>query len=278
MKANFKQNGTLIRAWGLALVCGAYSALALLKNYPPFTYVPEIPLALDGVVAFIMALLMAFRVNRAYERWWEGRTLWGRLVNVSRNLAVKVKELPRVSADELRAVRDLIVAFSFGLKDHLRDSANLRSLPGFEADDSSPAHVPSHIVRLLYARFAHWHENGKLTGEQLWILDAEARWLLEVCGGCERIKTTPMPPSWSRITEKSIILFLLVQPWGMVDDFGMWTIPLAIIIAYLVITAELAARHVEQPFDTRGDHLELEGVCRAIDTSVSQILVDQGEV
>ncbi|MFV1968541.1 MAG: bestrophin family ion channel [Pirellulaceae bacterium] len=105
----------LVHAWLCAFVVGAYGCLAQFKSHSPFAYVPEIPLALDAVLSFAMALLIAFRVNRAYERWWEGRTQWGKLVNISRNLAIKVRELQRPSVDDRRLIRDLIVSFCLGL-------------------------------------------------------------------------------------------------------------------------------------------------------------------
>jgi putative membrane protein len=265
----------LLRVWMWALPVGAYSCLALLKPYPPFVFVPEIPLGLDAALSFSMAVLIAFRINRAYERWWEARTLWGTLVNVSRNLAIKVGELHRPDADDRRSTRDLIVAFCLGLKDHLRDEADLNKLPGFAAERAAPAHAPSYIVRRLYGLFHQWTTDGKLSDQQLWVLDAEARMLLEVCGACERIKTTLMSVSWRSFTWQCITLYLLVLPWGLVADFGAWTVPLTTLAAYLVIAGEAIAHFVEEPFGVEEDHLDLERICRGIDRSVSEILDSQ---
>ena len=137
----------LVRVWLCAFVVGAYGCLSLLKSYPPFAYVPNVPVALDAVLSFAMALLIAFRVNRAYERWWEGRILWGNLVNVSRNLAIKVRELQHPTVDGRRLIRDLIVSFCLGLKDHLRNDVDLTRLPGFDDDKATPSHLPSYVVR-----------------------------------------------------------------------------------------------------------------------------------
>ena len=264
----------LVQVWFFAVVAGAYACLTLLKSYPPFAYVPDIPVALDAVISFAMAVLIVFRVNRAYERWWEGRTLWGNLVNVSRNLAVKVRELQHPTMDDRRLTRDLIVSFCLGLKDHLRDDVELARLPGFDDDNSKPKHLPSYVVRKLYGQFHEWQSAGTLSDEQLWVLDTEARSLLDVCGSCERIKTTLMPISWRLFTWQSIGLYLIVLPWGLVDDFGVWTILVSVLAAYLVIGAELIARYVEEPFGTQEDHLDLERICTAIDCSVSEILLE----
>ncbi len=264
----------LVRVWMWALAVGAYSCLSLLKSYPPFVYVPEIPAGLDAALSFAMALIIAFRVNRAYERWWEARTLWGTLVNVSRNLAIKIRELHHPNVDDCESARNLIIAFCVGLKDHLRGDSDLNTLPGFETEKATPEHVPSTIVRRLYGLFEKWKSEGKLPDEQLWVLDSEARMLLEVCGGCERIKDTPMSVSWRSFTWQCIAVYLLVLPWGLVDDFGAWTAPLTILVAYFVIAGEGIARFVEEPFGLHEDQLDLESICHGINRSVSEVLLD----
>lgn len=266
----------LLRVWVWVLLVAAYSGLAMLKRQAPFSLVPEIPSGLDGALSFAMALIIAFRVNRAYERWWEARKLWGTLVNVSRNLAVKVKSLVHPDRVERQWVCNLIVAFAFGLKDHLRDEPALRKLPGFEQSTAEPRHLPSFIAVQLYGQFERWTEAARLSASQLWVLDSEARILLDVCGACERIKTTPMSVSWRSFTWQCIAVYLLVLPWGLVDDFGLWTIPLSAAIAYFVIAGEAIAHFIETPFGEFEDHLDLERICEAIDRSVSEILLDDG--
>ena len=195
-------------------------------------------------------------------------------MNVSRNLAIKIRELHRPEAKDLQSVRDVIVAFCFGLKDHLRDDVDLTKLPGFESEKATPGHVPSYIVRRLYSLFSHWKQDDKLSDEQLWVLDSEARMLLDVCGGCERIKMTLMSVSWRFFTWQCITLYLLVLPWGLVDDFGVWTIPITIVVAYVVIAGEVVAQYVEEPFGVHEDHLDLERITQLIDRSVSEVLLD----
>jgi putative membrane protein len=264
----------LLQVGLVTIPLGAYSCLALLKGYRPFTSVPDVPLGLDAALSFAMALLIAFRVNRAYERWWEARQLWGTLVNVSRNLAVKVRELLPLSAPERERMSRLIIANCVGLKDHLRDRPVLAKLPGFEDDKRTPRHLPSYIVGRIYALFARWRAAGELSDAQLWVLDSEARILLDVCGGCERIKNTLMSVSWRTFTRQCIAIYLLVLPWGLVDDFGVWTIGLTMAIGYFVIAGEMIAQYVEKPFGEGEDHLDLDGVAEAIELSVNEILSD----
>jgi putative membrane protein len=275
MAQTVRNTAPLRRVWMWAFIAGGYSCLSMLKPYPPLVYIPDIPVGLDAALSFAMALIIAFRVNRAYERWWEARTLWGTLVNVSRNLAIKTRELHQPDSEECQSIRNLVVAFCFGLKDHLRGDADLKKLPEFETDKATPVHIPSYIVRKLYRRFHQWTTDGNLSDVQLLVLDSETRQLMDVCGGCEKIKTTLMSVSWRFFTWQCIAVYLLVLPWGLVDDFGPWTIPLVVLVAYFVMAGEVIAHYVEEPFGVHEDHLDLESICKGIDRSVSEILDTQ---
>ena len=267
----------LLRVWGWALPVAVYSSVALLKPYPPFNQVPQIPLALDAVLSLAMAVLITFRVNRAYERWWEARTLWGTLVNVSRNLAVKIRELVQPNDADRQLARDLIVAFSIGLKDSLRDEADPKKLPGFSEERRIPKHLPSYIARRLYELLERWRREGRISDQQFWVVDVEARVLLDVCGGCERIENTRISISWRRFARQCIVAYVLVLPWSLVDGFGIWVIPVSVVVAYFAIGGETIAETVETPFGPHEDHLDLDGICTAIDHSVSEVLGDWQE-
>lgn len=265
----------LLRVGFWALLVGAYSCLVLFHDHDWFSFIPGIPSTIDAALSFAMALLIAFRINRAYERWWEARSQWGTLVNASRNLAVKVRAVLPGDAADREYVRNCIVAFCMGLRDHLRDEPALRNLPGFENDEATPAHVPSYVTRRLYERIQQWKSTGKIGDEQLWILDQEARVLLEVSGACEKIKTTLMSVSWRTFIRQCVAIYLVVLPWGLIDDFGVWTIPVTIVAAYVVIAGEGIAQYVERPFGKDEDHLDLDSIIATIDSSVTDILLSE---
>ena len=257
------------------MVMGLYGLAAVAIDRSPYAYLTkytQLPASLEAALTLAIGMVLLFRVNRAYERWWEARTLWGNLVNVSRNLAVKVRELVGVDRDEAADVRELIVAFAVGLKSHLRDEDMPQPLPGLDEEIQTPAHVPSHLVGQLYRRIATWRDAQRITGYDQWVLDQEARQLLDVCGGCERIKLTLMSQSWQAFVRQCLLLYLLMLPWGLLNTYGAWTIPFSILVGYVVMAAEGIAHYVEEPFGHFEDHLDLDAICTAIDTSVSEIL------
>ncbi len=260
-------------AWW-ALLAGAYSVVPVVVVWLDLVPLTGIPAGASATLGLVLALLIGFRVNQAYDRWWEARKLWGTLVNASRNLAVKVRDLVDPVAADRRSARDLIVAFSIGLKDHLRDEVALEKLPGFEETRNTPGHVPSHVVRRLYVLFARWETERSLSTAQMLALDAEARLLLDVCGACERIKNTLMSVSWRSLTRQLLLISLLLLPWGLVQTFGVWTIVLSILIAYALVAGEAIASYIEEPFGTGQDHLDLDGIARTIERSVSEVLME----
>jgi len=256
---------------------GLYSCLPLLVVHYDLVRFPGLLSGASAVLSFALALLIGFRVNAAYDRWWEARKLWGTLVNISRNLAVKVREMQHLDEAERQHVRNLIVAFCSGLKDHLRDEPDLRKLPGFQTDSATPQHLPSYVARHLYRVFEGWQAAGTLSDGRLWVLDSEARLLLDVCGACERIKTTLPSISWRSITMQSILAILVLLPWGLAPTFGPWTLVLTVLITYMIVAGEAIARWVEAPFGRGEDHLDLEGMCQTIDRSVSEVLTDPSQ-
>lgn len=262
----------LKRVWLWSLLMGGYACFAMLEDLLLFSSVPDIPSGLDAVATFAMGMLLAFRTNRAYERWWEARIQWGVLVNASRNLAIKIRELVQPDEQETKETYRLIVAHAYALMDHLRDDIKLETLAEFLGDESLPEHEPAYVVRRIYSLFQRWRECGKINEQILWVLDREARSFMDVCGACERIKSTLMSQSWRTFTRQSIVIYLLVLPWGLYGNFGYWTIPLTIVISYFVIGGEGIAHYIEEPFGEHEDHLNLHKICTSLERSVAEIL------
>ncbi len=131
----------------------------------------------------ILSLLLSFRNRAAYERWWEARSLWGQLTNDSRNLASKCSAFVPADVLDRSRIGEILVSFPEALKRHLRnESFQLRDLPGFEHEDANPPHVPLYLAQRLFATIADWKDDGHIDQAVLWILDAHAHGLLDVCG------------------------------------------------------------------------------------------------
>ena len=221
----------------------------------------------------ILGLLVSFRTKIAYDRWWEGRVLWGALVNNSRNLCLKVRELVKPDANERAAFAALVAAFPVALMRHLRGPLLLNELDDFKDDDANPNHVPAYIAGRLMSAVAAWRSAGRIDGHQHQMLDANLNSLMDVCGACERIRNTPLPGSYLSLLRHGLVLGFLFVPWAFVQTAGGWVIVGVALGVYFLFGIELTAEAVEQPFGSDGDDLTLEVYCETIRASTRDILI-----
>jgi len=261
----------LWRVWLYALLVGAYGALAVWKEHSSYKNYFDQPAEIHEVFSLVLGLLLVFWTNRAYERWWEARTLWGQLVNTSRNHAVKIKALVNVPKSDMRQCEAIIVSFPYALKEHLREGCRLQELPAFANSTDHPEHVPTYLVTKLYDYYRKWYADGQITGDELRILDLEASQLLQICGACERIRNTLIAPSYRRFIRQLVGLHLLALPWGLAQDFGDATVFIVIIDAYFMIGITAIAHAVEEPFGHDRDDLELMRLCQTIEKTVTEV-------
>ena len=137
--------------------------------------------------------------------------------------------------------------------------------------DGAEMHGPSQTMLAIYDLLDRWREAGRIDGDRLRILDAEAREFLEICGGCERIVKTPLTRSYRVFLRQGIWLYLLILPWGIITSLDFWSIPLTIVQAYLFVAIDEIARAIENPFGDDDDDLDLDAICRTIELSVGAV-------
>ena len=228
--------------------------------------------ATAAINALILGVLLGFRNREAYDRWWEGRRLWGQLVNDSRNLCLKLAALPRVEPDARRRAGEQVVGFAVALKQRLRGEGALQTVPGFEHESATPPHVPLYLAGRVAELVQAQRTAGKLTDLDVLALDPHVRALMDVCGACERVKSTPIPLSYRSLLRHGLVLYLLSTPWLVVDQLGWWSVPAVALLAYFLLGIELTAEDVEEPFGHDGDDLALAAYCDTIRASVAQVL------
>lgn len=220
----------------------------------------------------VIGLLLAFRTNSAYERWWEGRKLWGQLVNDLRNLSAKAAVFVDLDDSQREKFNQLLIAFPAALKEHLRgQNVDLVSF-GLRSAQPAEDHLPFHISRLIFETIDSWRKETKIDGFLLLALDVHARSLMDICGACERIKSSPIASSYKAIIWIWLFLYFAVVPWLLVPIFDLWALPLIVIGAYFIIALELLAEEVEEPFGTSANDLPLDSVCQNIAASIAQSL------
>lgn len=219
----------------------------------------------------MIGTLIVFRNNQAYDRWWEARKLWGLLTNETRNLALSVRAHVPLSAEQSADFARLLIGFPQALQMHLRGRTTVQMVPGFENDPTTLTHAPGYIAGRVHAALATWNRDGRLK-DSLWILDQHARSLMDVCGGCERIRNTPVPSSYCALLRIGLVMYLLLAPWAVAMDIGWWA-PLLICVGMtFLIGLDLVGDVVEEPFGCEGDDLRLEVYCDGIERFVRDTL------
>lgn len=241
------------------------------------SYVKNIPV-MHSMLGFAISMLLVFRTNTAYDRWWEGRKFWGKLVNNSRNLALKVSTL-LVSADSdvQPFFRDLIPAYAFALHQHLRkkgfDEEYFTKIEYLKDLDFSK-HVPNQIAKKIYEKGIGLQRNGVITGEELLFINAEMQSLTDICGACERIKNTPIPYSYSAFIKKFIFIYIMTLPFGYVFQLGYYVIPVVVFVFYVLASLEIIAEEIEDPFGDDDNDVPTDTLSEIIRRSVEEIIPD----
>ena len=223
-------------------------------------------------VGFVLSLMLAYRTNTAYDRWWEGRKLWGSLVNNSRNLAIKLNAYLS-DEDDRNYFRKLIPTFSEVLANHLmNEEVSLMLFEGFDLEIDHHKHKPNQVASLLFQRVNNLYRSGKITGEQFIIISSELQSFTDICGACERIKNTPIPYSYNAFIKKFIFFFVMTLPFGFVFNLGYLVIPVVVFIFYVLASLELIAEEIEDPFGKDTNDLPILKISSNIKKHVGEIL------
>jgi putative membrane protein len=238
----------------------------------------ESTIQFHSIIGVMLGLFLVFRINTAYDRWWEGRKLWGKLVNDTRHLAIKINSmLPIDRTVDREFFIDMIANIAFATKEHLRDSILVSelSLPDETLRNNviSSTHRPNKLADALFERTNQLYKDQIIDGYQLYILDKELKGFVDMIGGCERIKTTPIPFSFSMFIKKFLFIYSLTLPVSFAWQFGYWTTPIVILTFYFLVSVELISEEIEDPFGEDINDLPLDEICFKIKKNVEEIML-----
>ncbi len=229
-----------------------------------------------SLIGFVLSLLLVFRTNTAYDRWWEGRRIWGSFTNNSRNLALKLSVILKNDQNRKKRFEHLIGNYIVAAKEHLRHGVELAELT--EIDKYKPTHweskkhIPNQVMKCLYDEIQEMYELNIIDGRQLLYLNQELQSFTDNIGACERIKRTPIPYTYSMFLKKVIFIYVLTMPIGFVLDFKFWAIPIVTIVFYVFASLEVIAEEIEDPFGVDANDLPIDRICQNIKENLSEIL------
>jgi len=265
---------TFRKLWPLMLSVSIFSgSIAFAElNYLKLSdtvYVKNIGM-MHSLLGFVISMLLVFRTNTSYDRWWDGRKLLGALTNVSRNFAMKIKAL-KLEKEDIEFFDYAIPKFAFALKDHLREKQYFGK-NAFLIEIEAGKHIPNQVATNIFSRIFELQRNGKISHEQLIILNSDVQQFTEICGGCERIRNTPIPYSYSAFIKKFIFIYVITLPFGWVFSLGYFVIPIVPFILYVLASLELIAEEIENPFGEDANDLPVDQICDNIEKHVGEIL------
>lgn len=279
MRTAFKLRGSVIQAiYQRVLGCILFGFVVSLLHY--FRVSVSQPILGTVIPSIVLGLLLVFRTNTAYERFWEGRKSWGNIVNNIRNLArqiwVGVEEKKPSDREEKKAALDLLTAFAIATKLHLRnepidrDLENHLSLSRYlklTTMNNPPLEIAFWIGDYLQEQYKH----ERLSQYQLISAQELLNNLVNNLGACERILRTPMPLAYSIHLKQLLLLYCLLLPFQLVQELGWWTGLIVGLISFTLFGIEAIGLEIENPFGYDANDIPLDTICTTIDRNIKDL-------
>lgn len=243
----------------------------------------NIALSVQGglIPSILLGLLLVFRTNTAYERFWEGRKAWGTLINTVRNLArmiwVTVDEEQEADRTEKIATLHLLIAFAVATKLHLRGEAVNEELIEFlpqpwvkklKTMNNPPLEVAFWIGDYLQQQY----ERGRINAYQLTALFGLLDVLVDVLGICERILKTPIPPAYAIHLKQLLLIYCLTLPFELVRELRWGTALVVALISFTVFGIEEIGIEIENPFGYDPNDLPLDQICQTMKVNIEDLI------
>ena len=244
------------------------------------THIATEPVPLNPSVFAILGISLAifhgFCNNAAYDRFWEGRKLWGTLVWLSRNIARQVMTLPNVSMAEKQAFIRHQIAFVHSLRQQLRGEDNTANLQRLLTVEEQQAVVGQNFIALRLTQImgqmlANWQAEQKIDVWQWQSLDNSLGEIAHIQAGCERINNTPIPYAYFVLLHRTVYLYCFMLPFGLGNTIG-WATPFVVsFVGYTFMALNEIVDEISEPFGTGENELPLGMMCDTIETQLAML-------
>ncbi|HEY9697706.1 MAG TPA: bestrophin family ion channel [Trichocoleus sp.] len=260
------------------LVCGGFAAIVCLFHLRGFPV--SLPVLASLIPNVVLGLMLVFRTNTAYERFWEGRKLWGNLNNHIRNLArhiwVSVLEKDPQDRQNKKVALYLLVAFAVSTKLHMRQESLNDELQGLLSPEQyaklkTMNHPPLEVAFWIQDYFQHQYRRHCLHIYQLTQMQQLLNLMVDALGGCERILRTPIPLAYAIHLKQLLLIYCLTLPFQFVKDLEWWTVPMVILISFTLFGIEAIGIEIENPFGRDSNDLPLDAICLTIKRNIDDL-------
>lgn len=269
---------TMVKIVRAVIMIGFYTLLVCIAAmYIPQMKTMAIDISIFSFLGIVLSILLVFRTNNSYDRWWEGRKQWGALVNNCRNLAVLVHtSFPKEDLQNRHLLAKHISNFCIAFKEHLRSGVKMDELIYVSEEDkavyANKAHIPNHISVQIHQVIHDVYKQGGITGDDHRNIKEQSAALLDILGACERIKKTPIPFSYSIFIKIFIMVYSLLLPFALVAEWGIYTVPIIMLVFFAFIGVEMMGSEIEDPFGLDCNDLPTGTIAHTIKENVFEIL------
>lgn len=267
----FAWQGTILPKVLPALVLVVFiSALLVYLSQAHFVSLPAVPAIGFTIFGVILSIFLSFRNTACYDRWWEGRKLWGALIATTRHLCRD----SHVLDDQIREVLLYrMMLFTHLLRDRLRQQTPsiqaYQATAGFEPKsfEQLPMQInPSQwVLEQMQKEMVQQYQQGKISDIIYNNLNQHTVALGDIQAGCDRILSTPLPFSYSVLLHRAVYSFCFILPFSLQANLGLWTPILVGLIAYMLLGLDELSAELEEPFGLQDNDLPLDSIVRLVE-------------
>lgn len=267
--------------WLGVVAVTSYSALVFyLYQYHDWHFL-AFPISIVSIVGTALSLLLGFRTNSAYDRWWEARQVWGEIVNDSRTLIRQALSFIDPDAgDKASAVNNLAhlqIAWCYALCNTLRREPVLVKADLHLSETEllyvkDQDNIPNAILNLMQMKLTGFYERGEIDHILFQSLDNTLKRLCDSMGKCERIKNTIFPTQYSFFVHVTIFIFTIILPMSLIDSIGRIAIPITFTISFLFFYVENISYVMQSPFENGANDTPMTTLCRTIEINLLQTI------
>ncbi|QSW88852.1 MULTISPECIES: bestrophin family protein [Flavobacterium] len=241
--------------------------------------------AIFTLFGIALAIFLGFRNNVSYDRFWEGRKLWGALLNDTRSLARQSITLLNTENDKAESQKfiQLLIAFVYALKHQLRHTNPDKDFDRLISSDLKEQlqnihFKPIAILKELGLWVKKAKAEGRIDGFAQLAFEENLNKLSDIVGGCERIASTPIPYTYSVLLHRTVYIYCFILPFGFVETLG-WITPFVIVfIAYTFVALEAIADELEEPFGLQPNDLALDTMSLMIENTLLELNGEKIEI